>query len=248
MISLSRSPFGGFVLSDQVNVVAGLQQLIPKFLKWATDQGITSIVIRCMPEVYDPIGNKKIKEILIQYGFLVRYHDTTQVLSVSKQPPRMADDRKHALKKCMKMGFVFQQVDWSKLDEAYDLIVESRKSKRYPVTMTLADLIEAFEKFPDHYLLFGVFTDNRMIATSVSIVVNDQILYCFYLGDSLAYRQYSPVTFLVTGIYQYCNARNITLLDLGISTDRGILNEGLYRFKKSLGCLDSDKLTFEKKI
>src|SRR5690606_16066195 len=92
LISLSRSPFGGFVLSDQINVVAGLQQLIPKFLKWATDQGITSIVIRSMPEVYDPIGNKKITEILMQYGFSVRYHDTTQVLSVAHQPPRMADD------------------------------------------------------------------------------------------------------------------------------------------------------------
>lgn len=112
--------------------------------------------------------------------------------------------------------------------------------------MTLPDLIKTFEQFPAHYILFGVLDDEKIIAAAVTVVVSKEILYCFYIGDSLAYRPYSPVTFLVSGIYDYCIANNFKLLDLGISTDKGVLNKGLYSFKKSLGCIDSCKLTFEK--
>ena len=38
------------------------------------------------------------------------------------------------------------------------------------------------------------------------------------------------------------------MLDLGISTDKGVLNKGLYAFKKTFGSFDSYKLTFLKQL
>ena len=114
--------------------------------------------------------------------------------------------------------------------------------------MTLKDIEATFERFPDEYLLFGVFDKNKMVATSVSIKVNSKILYCFYIGDALTYRAYSPVTKLVDGIYRYCQVHYFKLLDLGLSSDKGVLNQGLYAFKKTFGTFDSHKLTYLKQL
>jgi lipid II:glycine glycyltransferase (peptidoglycan interpeptide bridge formation enzyme) len=87
-----------------------------------------------------------------------------------------------------------------------------------------------------------------LIAASACIKVNDKILYSFYIGDALSFRPHSPTTLLINGIYRYCQARHYKILDLGISTDKGVLNEGLYAFKKTFGCFDSFKLTFLKQL
>jgi hypothetical protein len=114
--------------------------------------------------------------------------------------------------------------------------------------MSLDNLSKMFVEFPEEYMLFGVFHDERLVATAVCIEVNSDILYCFYLGDTLSYRSYSPVTFLVQGIYDFCQSRQFKMIDLGISTDKGIMNNGLYNFKKSFGSMDSVKLTFFKQL
>ena len=112
--------------------------------------------------------------------------------------------------------------------------------------MSLDALQKMFALFPNEYLLFGLFDAERVIAGSVAIKVSDQILYCFYLGDDLEYRTHSPVTALVSGIYDYCKINNFLMLDLGLFTDKGVLNQGLFNFKKSFGALASPKLTFDK--
>jgi len=114
--------------------------------------------------------------------------------------------------------------------------------------MTFKDLEAMFKLFPGNYLLFGVFDKNKLIATSVCIKVNDKILYCFYIGDALAFRPHSPITSLINGIYEYCQTNDFKMLDLGISTDKGILNKGLYAFKQTFGSFDSYKLTFLKQF
>lgn len=114
--------------------------------------------------------------------------------------------------------------------------------------MSLEGLQNMFTLFPDEYLLFGVFDEEKMIAASVSIKVCQRILYCFYIGDDLEYRSQSPVTVLVAGIYEYCRVNNFFVLDLGLSTEKGIVNKGLYTFKKSFGAVESPKLTFVKKL
>ena len=104
------------------------------------------------------------------------------------------------------LDFSFREIPLNYLEEAYSLIVESRESKGYPVTMTFKDLEAMFKLFPSDYLLFGVFDKNKLIAASVCIKVNDKILYCFYIGDALAFRPHSPITLLINGIYRYCQA------------------------------------------
>ena len=110
--------------------------------------------------------------------------------------------------------------------------------------MTYDDLYKTISLLADKYLLFGVFDDKKLIAASVSIRISKSILYNFYHADDFSYRSTSPMVMLIKEIYQYCQQNDIRLLDLGISTETGKINEGLFKFKKALGCSTSEKNTY----
>ena len=88
----------------------------------------------------------------------------------------------------------------------------------------------------------------QIIAVGVTIKINEEIAYTFYLADDEQYLRESPTIFLLSGIYDYFQAKNYKILDLGITTNQGILNEGLAYFKGSLGGILSLKKTYSKTL
>jgi len=247
LISLDKSPFGSFVINSGSGR-SNLNSLLEKIEAWSRATGIANLMIRSFPEIYEPVQSALIKETLIGAGFSIKYEDITQVIRVAERSMDLNTHKKRRLRQAESLDFSFREIPLNYLEEAYSLIVESRVSKGYPVTMTFEDLEAIFKLFPNDYLLFGVFDKNKLIAASACIKVNDKILYCFYIGDALAFRPHSPITLLINGIYRYCQERHYKILDLGISTDKGVLNKGLYAFKKTFGSFDSFKLTFLKQL
>ena len=248
LISLDKSPFGSFVLTSR-NTKSDLYSLVEKIVSWSKANGIASLIVRSFPEVYQPAHSTLIKNALSESGFSVKFEDITQVIHVpATNGINLNTHKKRRIRQAESKAFVFRQIPMDFLDEAYARIVESRESKGYPVTMTLRDLETMFKVFPNDYLLFGVFDQITLIATAVCIKISNEIMYCFYLGDALAYRRDSPITLLINGIFEYCKTHLFKILDLGLSTDKGVLNTGLYAFKKSFGSIDSQKLTFSKQL
>ena len=247
LISLDKSPFGSFVITSSTSR-SSLISLVEKIEAWSRARGIASLMIRSFPEIYEPDQSALIKETLIGSGFSIKYEDITQVIPITESSMDLNTHKKRRLRQAASLDFSFREISLSYLEEAYSLIVESRESKGYPITMTFKDLEAMFKLFPTDYLLFGVFDKNKLIAASACIKVNNKILYCFYIGDDLAFRPHSPITVLINGIYRYCQASHFKMLDLGISTDNGVLNKGLYAFKKTFGSFDSHKSTFLKQL
>jgi hypothetical protein len=248
LVSLDKSPFGSFNFTDHPTE-QDLIKTCDEFLQWAAVNQIKLITIHCFPEIYAPEQSQISALVLKKMGFRILYKDVAQVINIDENNPLvMSTHRRRRLRKCSEMGFQFKKIDASHLPAAYSLFLESRKNKKYPVTMTLEDFETAFRLFPDAYLLFGVFDGHALIAACVSIKVSEKTLYSFFIGDSLEYRVYSPVTQLLHGIYEYGLGKKMKLIDLGISTDKGIMNAGLHSFKKSMGASDVIKFTFQKKL
>jgi hypothetical protein len=247
LISLDKAPFGSFHLESDATLL-NIKDLLSEIEKSCADQGVVLLTIRSFPQLYSPKKSELIEKALREHRFVVRYNDVSQVVPISQEAMPLNVHKKRRVRKAAALGFHFIEIAEDNLTEAYTLFVESREQKGYPVSMTLEDLRAMFKRFRNEYLLFGVFDKQKMIAASVCIKINKKILYCFYIGDHLPYRSESPVTSLVAGIYEYCRTHNFELLDLGMSTDRGELNTGLYNFKRTFGSIDSPKLTFEKKL
>lgn len=247
LVSLSKSPFGGIVLLNNDSDIANeTGKLFEEINSYVISNGIRSVQVTCSPLIYQPVNGELIVREFLKAGYSILYKDIAQVLVVNNNPLKLNTLRKRSIRQSIESGFVFYELKLNQLPQAYDLFVESRKRKGYPVTMTLDELTRMFILFPQQYKLMGVFDNGKLIAACVVIWVSPAILYYFYVGDDSEYRKCSPVTYLIENVYTYAQKQGATLFDLGISTDAGVLNVGLYGFKKSFGAVDSAKYTFVK--
>jgi len=244
-----RSPFGSvWRLKELTN--EQLDFLIKQILSWCKKEKITDLVIRDYPFCYAPQYAALLTDSLKINGFQQEAVEINQHIEVEETEfiQKIIKFEQKKLIKCKREGFKFRICNQGSLKEAYGLISSVRKQKGYPVTMEYFDLKKMFEQFPDNYMLFAAYIHDQMIATSVSIKVNDKILYNFYHGHDTKFNHFSPILLVLEGIYNYCVKHNFEIIDLGISSDHSKINPGLYQFKKNIGALESQKITFSKII
>jgi len=239
-ISVIKGPFGSINYSnaDQRH----LSHFISYFINELRQKKIKQVIIKSYPRCYEEEKYLIINNTYQKQGFEVAYIDKTQYFNTSEDfKTYLKPDEKRYLNYAQKNQFLFKQLNVGLLPDSYRLIKSSREAKEYPVTMSLKDLEDTFHKFPENYMLFGVYDKNRLIATAVCVKVNSHILYTFYIGDDLEYRKHSPVVFLIANLHYWSSENAYKILDLGISTEKGKINEGLYKFKARLGTMISDK-------
>ena len=206
--------------------------------------GMQEVIIKHWPAAY--IGDESMHKIFGETNFKVISSEVNQHLAVQEEEFKLliSKNERKKLNQCLKQGYTFKQLTIDKLTNVYQLVTETRVRKGYPVSMTYKNLYKAMKLMPDKYMLFGLFDRDNLIAASVSILISHEILYNFYHADDINFRSTSPMVMLIKEIYQYCQQNNIRLLDLGISTEAGIINQGLFNFKKNLGCSTSEKNTY----
>jgi len=244
-----KSPFGSvWGLKELTN--EQLDFLIRQILSWCKELELAELIIKGYPFCYDTQNSALLINSLTTNGFQLEAVEINQHIEVGGKDfiQKIIKFEQKKLRKCKREGFTFRICSQESLKEAYGLIRSVRKQKGYPVTMEYFDLKRMFEQFPDNYVLFAAYNHNQMIATSVSIKINDKILYNFYHGHDTKYNHFSPILLVLEGIYSYCLKHNIEIIDLGISSDHSKVNPGLYQFKKNIGALESQKITFSKII
>lgn len=207
--------------------------------------GVQVVIIKHWPECY--VDSISLNEIFSEVGFREINSEINQHLVVQEEEfaRLIKKNERKKLKQSMNHGYTFKKLLIADLPDVYQLVTETRTRKRYPVSMTYDKLEETIKLLPDKYLLFGLFDQNKLIAASVSIRISHEILYNFYHADEINYRSTSPLVMLIHGIYLYCQQNSIKILDLGVSSENGLVNQGLFNFKKNLGCVSSAKNTYQ---
>jgi len=152
------------------------------------------------------------------------------------------------LRQSKREQFGFRIIPMEKLNQVYSFIQMCREEREMMLSMTLAQLKCTMQKCPNDFLLFGIFKKDELIAASISVIVNERILYDFYHSHSKSYDRFSPVVALIKGMYTFSQQHNFAWLDLGTSTLDGKVNFSLLNFKTELGGQLSVKLTFEKDL
>jgi hypothetical protein len=144
-------------------------------------------------------------------------------------------------------GLIAQAVRLAEYLNVYRVIEDNRRRRGFPMTMSAEQLGDMARAFPDRLHLFAVIapgTPPSMCAAAVTIALTESILYVLYWGDAAGMETYSPIALLASSIYDFCQARTFTRLDVGTSTVAGVPNHGLIQFKRNLGFVESLKLSF----
>lgn len=244
-ISLSQTPFGGLDFGSEASehdLVYFLEQVLTELKA----RNITAVELQLPPSSYAPEMEAFQDAILKKLGFEIIVAETNCHIEVNPTTTFWSilhSSEKNKLNKCLKKGFEVRELDIENFDAVYDLILDNRKAKGFPMTMERIRLKKMISHFKEYHL-FGCFDGIELVACTVSIEVNESVLYNFYMADSMFYRPYSPLVYLNEFIYKWCIKHSFSQLDLGTASVGGVINEGLFSFKKNLGAKVSGKIRF----
>lgn len=247
-LSPARGTFGGVSAVDNIDF-----SLLEEFLTIVVNQLLlrnsSMITVKLQPLSHNPQLFSLCLNIFSRLNFAITSYDLNYSLDINNEVflSRLSHGNQKKLKQCLRDGFFTSKLDISRFGEAYQVIQSNRESKGYPMTMDQASFLQMVKIFPKSINCFAVFnpSDLSMIASSICISINSDILYVFYWGDVQSNDSYSPITLLSSHIYDFAKENSYKIMDVGTSTMNGEPNYGLINFKRNLGFEESLKLTLE---
>jgi hypothetical protein len=131
---------------------------------------------------------------------------------------------------------------------AYAILRDNRLAKGRPVHLSLAYTRALRDAFPGAVRMDLVRHDGVPVAAALRYRVLPDIDVVQYWGDHGHALARSPMNALVLHLVETSHARGARLLDLGISTEDAWPNEGLIRFKRSVGATAEVRLVVERSL
>ncbi len=248
-LSPFRAPYGSIELTNTITTLQ-LFEFIGFYERHLLKKGITKIVIKNYPEIYNTSQHNSVSVLLLNYKYSISNAELGACIKINDAPfiDRIDLWEKRKLKQSQKAKLTFSSISLNKLKDTYQFIFKCRKERGQSLSMSCEDLSHTVNFMKSNFICFGVYQQEELIAASISIKVNKKVLYNFYSAHSKKADALSPVVFLINGIYSWCVGHKVELLDLGTSAWGGKPNFSLIDFKMRLGAEPSMKLTFEKKL
>jgi hypothetical protein len=245
-VSPGRGTFGGLSLNGASKFVA-IEKFMHTVIDYLRRQGAESIRIRLAPASHDQALFALSYNALTRFGFRPDMHNVNYSMSIDERAfiSRIDYGNVKRIRKASREGFTCERVDPSRLPEVYRLIAANRARMGVRVSMSLENLQQMVELFPERMQLFAVYRDasrHEMLAGAVCLELSGDIIYVLYWGDIDGLQSYSLAATLAASIYAFGAERGYKQLDVGISTLKGLPNYGLMNFKRNLGFTESIKL------
>ncbi len=247
-ISLPESPFGSFELNETITINV-LNDFVCFIFERLQKKHVNIIEISTFAQIYEQQASAKVNYVLSNNGFKILATDINHHIPIEGNfKDRIISMQLRKLKKCKKEGLIFKEEKLSKLEELYCFILKCRNARGQILSLDYRQLRNVINFSPERYKLFSVFKEGEILAATVAVIVNDEILYNFYPASMLEFNALSPMVFLTEGLFDYCCKNNYRILDLGTSSLAEKPNIGLINFKEGIGGKPSLKLLFGRSL
>jgi len=239
-----KASFGGLEIFAEISKEE-LGSFMAFFLKNLRHQGARQISITVAPEFYFPDLFQPFNECATEFGFTSSL-ETGQFIKVTEVPFYELITRYEArkLSRSLASNMAAEVVMKDFPLEAYEMIRKNRERRKIPVTVDFCELKQNCMNFSEQFISFIVRMGRDIAAASIGIKVRDDVLYHFFPGHDVKFDDLSPMVLLIAKEYEFCQRNNLKILDLGLSSENGIVNRGLYRFKSNLGAVDYQQVKF----
>ena len=242
-VSGRAATFGSFDIHGEISSEE-LEWFIKEIIVELQDLKVIEIEVRNYPSYFRYAD--LVHACLEANHFKIRVSETDQFIEIGKQSfyEVARKDEVTRSDRCVELGLEFKISGIEKLPDVFALVESTLSRNGHSPSMTFEELNKAIITCPDNYILFTLWDKNILVAAVVSVVLSETVLYNFYHADHMDYRSHSALTYLIKHIYQYCQTNGFQILDLGISTENGVLNEGLFKFKQQRGAVPCTKSTY----
>ncbi len=240
-----RAPFGSIEIYRKISKHQ-LDGFLKEVMERLSQLPVRKVIIKNFPTIYNERHAHLIHSVLSELKFTSHQEVDSCILVGKGSFERVIKISERQKLKKSKSIFQFYQRDRHHLKRAYGFIQNCRAAKGQSLSMSLRDLQKVVRAFPNRFYIFEVGNKEEIAAAAIAIHVHKEILYTFYYAHTKKYDRISPIVFLISGIYSFSKQKKITKIDLGTSMLEGQVNRSLLHFKKSIGGVSSNKLTYSK--
>jgi len=237
-VSGYRATFGGI----EGSAIIVLDNFIKTILNELRHRNAKSLLIRQAPSLYDSSFAEACQDVLLEHGFRLQSSDINQHIVVDGIFEDKIDiQERKKLRRLREAGLTCKLYDRVEGDEWFDLLSRAREHKNFPLTLSKEAYYNLSKELPEIYTYAGVFLNERLVANAVFVKISENAIYYFVPASDPEYNYLSPAVLILESMYQLAMDQHCSIVDLGISSVDGILNQGLYKFKKNMGAIDSQK-------
>lgn len=239
------SPFGGVHFRHELIYFGVIKGYIESLKDFIRINGLKGIQISLPPSIYHQTINSKFINCLFNSGFKIQKIDITSWVDLESFENRLnnKESRKY-LNQAIHHGLNFKLITQNneKL-AAFELIKKNRLQFGRPIFLSFDDLQKTNDICDIDY--FAVDDQNHQsIASAIFYRAHKSIVYGVFWGDNEIGRSQRAMNFLLFNLWKYYKQSGFKYIDLGISTENGIPNESLLRFKESNEAISSLRYTF----
>ena len=240
--SPGKGTFGGFIPSASGQIENIDYESV--YLNLLDHQSCKNLIVSIPPQYFQSGIFEPQTSFLMQDS--VMYIDVNHHVELDGWTEQdLAKNERKKLNQARKAGLVFiPDVNNSEREACINLLKESRIRLGTRLSMSSSEIVNAIERMPEYYRMVAIYNGRDLAATALLVRLSDTVEYVLYWGDSLKQRHLSPTVFLYTEIIGQLIPSAVQILDLGVSSLRGIENPGLSRFKTNLGSIKNEKPVF----
>lgn len=245
LFSPFSAPFGGFHFSHETIYIKVIIEYIQQLKKFIRDNSYNEIRVTLAPDIYSQTLNSKVIHSLLRERFEIKSLDITSWVDLELYTNSFKEksSRTHlnqALKNELHFKLIVEQEEKIK---AYELIRFNRSQFGRPIYMSFNDLVEINKIWVVNY--FAVYnSEQEMLAASINYIAHHNIVYGVFWGDNEKGRLLRAMDFCIFNLYNHYKQEGYKYLDIGISTEEGVPNEGLLRFKETHEAITALRYTF----
>jgi len=243
-----KATFGGFEWQGDLNLDI-LINILQGIESKALELGLSKITITQSPACYfTQVENELLKSAYKTAGFEITYVDKNFHIPVDSElySLKLHDRTAQRLRTQKNMGYSVQEAAPEAYPWFFEKVKENRFSKGRPLNQSLEEFIFATQQNPDFYKIYSVQNSGGDVLSFSVCTFLGKSLYTFYTVNLVEGEVHNPLYLLHEHLYQVSQDQAIPILDLGISTDKGVENEGLSNFKRQLRGIPTGKITWQK--
>lgn len=206
---------------------------------------VKEIKITLPPFFYNESIISKVSIALNELGFILKYRDLNSHIdlkkhnidllpSSTKKAIRASEKNKHC--------FFYAITEEDKI-RAYSIIKQNRDMKNYPLRMSWEQIKLTVDNIVEAEF-FIVQVDGEDSAAAMVFKINEETVQVVYWGANQIGEKTNSMYFLPFELIKYYKSKGMKFMDIGPSSEFGIICHGLNDYKQMIGCINSQKETW----
>jgi len=245
ILSPFSAPFGGFHFRKEIMFSEEIDNAIESLKLYLEEHQLKGIEITLPPDIYHRTFNAKIVNAFLRKGFNQQLPEITNYVDLLEFKGKFSQrNSKEYYKQAIRNGLKFQQAFTDQEKElAYTTIYDNRKKFGRPIHMSFKDIVDTSALWQTDFFIVQN-PEEEVVASAIMYRSHPDICYAVFWGDNEVGRPLRAMDFLAFHLWSFYKDEGFKYIDLGNSTEDGVPNQGLLRFKESHEATSSLKHRF----